>query len=239
MKRTSPLLKILIAAAQSVAILLIISGCQTAPATSSAPSPPFAAASAPTRQAAVESTSAQPFDYYLLNLSWSPEFCASHPNTSNYPECTQHMRFILHGLWPQNNTGPFIEHCTTAPGPADPNKYADLYPDAGLLQHEWTTHGTCSGLNPDAYFSLARTTFHSVAIPSTLTQLDRQISMPPAEIIGLFQTANPTFPADSFALSCGNNYLTAIEVCVNKSGQPTSCGPIKSCRAQTVRIPSP
>jgi ribonuclease T2 len=181
----------------------------------------------------------QPFDYYLLNLSWSPEFCASHPHTADYPECVQHMRFILHGLWPQNETGPFIEHCTTAPGPADPSKFADLYPDADLLQHEWTTHGTCSGLSPDAYFSLARAAFKSVAIPATLTQLDHQISMPPADILSLFQAANPTFPTDSFALSCGNNYLTAIEVCLNKSGQPTPCGPIKSCRAQTVRIPPP
>ena len=33
------------------------------------------------------------FDYYLLNLSWSPEFCATHANA---PECAQHLRFILH-----------------------------------------------------------------------------------------------------------------------------------------------
>jgi ribonuclease T2 len=182
----------------------------------------------------------QPFDYYLLNLSWSPEFCATHATA---PECAQHLGFVLHGLWPQNNNqtkrGPYLENCSTDPGPSDPSKYKDIYPDPGLLRHEWKTHGTCSGLAPDAFFNLARTAFHSLAIPATLTQLTQQISMPPDQIIGLFKTANPHYPAASFALSCGNNYLTAIEVCLNKSAQPIPCGPIKSCRAQTVRIPPP
>ena len=182
----------------------------------------------------------QPFDNYLLNLSWSPEFCATHASA---PECAQHLGFVLHGLWPQNNNqtnrGPYLENCSNDPGPSDLSKYSDIYPDPGLLRHEWKTHGTCSGLTPDAFFTLARNAFHSVAIPTVLTQIDRQTSMSPTQIIGLFQTANPTYPAASFALSCGNNYLTAIEVCLNKSAQPIPCGPIKSCRAQTVRIPPP
>jgi ribonuclease T2 len=194
----------------------------------------------PTATPATSQTTNQPFDYYLLNLSWSPEFCATHANA---PECAQRLGFVLHGLWPQNanqtNRGPYLENCSTDPGPSDPSKYKDIYPDPGLLRHEWKTHGTCSGLTPDAFFTLARNAFHAVVIPTLLTQLDRQTSMPPAQIIGLFQTANPRYPTASFALSCGNNYLTAIEVCLNKSAQPIPCGPIKSCRAQTVRIPPP
>lgn len=178
----------------------------------------------------------QNFDYYLLNLSWSPEFCYSHPNAS---ECAQHPAFVLHGLWPQNNTGPFPHNCSNADGPRNPSAYSDLYPDPGLLRHEWQTHGTCSGLAPDAFFTNAREAVHSVAIPKELTSLDRQISMPPAEILDLFSKSNPSFPRDSFALSCGNNYLTAIEVCMNKALQPISCGRIRSCRANTVRIVPP
>ena len=63
--------------------------------------------------------------------------------------------------------------------------------------------------------------------------------MPPEEILGLFTKANPSIPRTSFALSCGNNFLTAIEVCLTKQLQPTTCGPIRSCRANTVRIPPP
>jgi ribonuclease T2 len=63
--------------------------------------------------------------------------------------------------------------------------------------------------------------------------------MPPSQILGLFTSTNPAIGSASMALSCGNNYLTAIEVCMNKSLQPTACGPIRSCRANTVRIPPP
>jgi ribonuclease T2 len=179
---------------------------------------------------------AQPFDYYLLNLSWSPEFCYSHPNAT---ECASHPTFVLHGLWPQNTDGTYPQNCSTAPGPTDPSQYADIYPDAGLLQHEWRTHGTCSGLAPDAFFTAARAAFQSFAVPPTLAQLNRQISLSPAQILNLVTQSNPKIPSSSLALSCGNNYLTAIEVCLNKTGQPTPCGPIRSCRANTVRIPPP
>jgi ribonuclease T2 len=185
---------------------------------------------------AQDTNAGQHFDYYLLNLSWSPEFCYNHPNAA---ECAQHRAFTLHGLWPQNNSGPYIENCSNAPGPRDPSAYSDLYPDAGLLRHEWKTHGTCSGLAPDAFFNLARKAVQSVVIPTELTSLDHQRSMHPAQIIDLFASANPSFPRESLALSCGNNYLTAIEVCMSKALQPTACGPIRSCRANTVRIPPP
>jgi ribonuclease T2 len=184
----------------------------------------------------IPTSASQSFDYYLLNLSWSPEFCHSHPNAT---ECASRPAFVLHGLWPQNTDGTYPQNCSTEPGPRNPGNFSDIYPDSGLLRHEWNTHGTCSGLSPDEFFTAARTAFHSVTIPRTLTQLDHQISMPPDEILALFTAANPSIPRASLALSCGNNYLTAIEVCLNKSGQPTACGPIRSCRANTVRIPPP
>jgi ribonuclease T2 len=178
----------------------------------------------------------QNFDYYLLNLSWSPEFCHSHPNAA---ECAQHPTFVLHGLWPQNDNGTYPENCSPEPGPRNPAAYSDIYPDPGLLVHEWRAHGTCSGLPPAAFFTLARNAFHSVAIPAALSHPDHQISMPPGQILDLFTVANPSIPRSSLALSCGNNYLTAIEVCLNKNAQPTPCGPIRSCRANTVRITPP
>ncbi len=181
-------------------------------------------------------TGPQNFDYYLLNLSWSPEFCHSHPNAT---ECAQHAAFVLHGLWPQNHDGTYPQNCENLLGPRDSSQFSDIYPDSGLLRHEWKTHGTCSGLSPDAFFTLSRTAFLSIAIPPELTQITHQISMPPAEILNLFTAANPTIPASSLALSCGNNDLTAIEVCLDKSLRPTPCGPIRSCRANTVRITPP
>jgi ribonuclease T2 len=222
MKKQIPLLTV---------VLLFLTACTAQPPQEH----PFAASVRSARPNAA-TTSPQKFDYYLLNLSWSPEFCHSHPSDI---QCAQHSTFVLHGLWPESNDGSYPESCSNAPGPSDPSQYSDIYPDPGLLQHEWKTHGTCSGLSPDAFFQLARKAFHSVAIPSTLATLNKQISLPPAKILGLFTDANPAIPSASLAMTCGSNYLTAVEVCVDKSLNPVACSGIRSCRANTVRIPPP
>ncbi len=182
--------------------------------------------------------SSQPgvFDFYLLNLSWSPEFCATHPDK---PECAAHPGFVLHGLWPQNNDGSYPEHCSDTPGPADPATFRDLYPDAGLLRHEWETHGTCSGLAPDAFFSQARAALHAIQIPSSLSGLTSQTASTPEAILAQFSSANPSIPQESLALSCGNNYLTAVEVCLDHNLHAIACSNIRSCRANSVRIVPP
>jgi ribonuclease T2 len=214
-----------------LSLLLFLTACGPHPQPTPEPAPhPRATAFA------AQPSVTQNFNYYLLNLSWSPEFCHSHPNAT---ECAQHSTFVLHGLWPQNDNGTYPENCSTQPGPRNPAAYSDIYPDPGVLVHEWRTHGTCSGLSPEAFFALARNAFQSVAIPAVLSHLDHQISMPPSQILDLFTAANPSIPRSSLALSCGNNYLTAIEVCLNKNAQPTPCGPIRSCRANTVRITPP
>jgi ribonuclease T2 len=176
------------------------------------------------------------FDFYLLNLSWSPEFCHSHPTAA---ECALHSTFVLHGLWPQNNDGTWPQNCSNAPGPADPSKYRDIYPDPSLLGHEWAKHGTCSGLSPDEYFSAARKAFRSINVPPRLAGLRSQTSMLPDQILALFSASDPQIPRSAMALSCGNNHLTAVEVCLDKSFQPIACGGVRSCRANTVQIPPP
>jgi ribonuclease T2 len=217
-----------------LALLPALSACNPRPAPTPEPKPPARSSQAVAQTPS--SAAAQPFDYYLLNISWSPEYCHSHPSDI---QCARHSTFVLHGLWPQNADGSYPQNCSTARGPADPSQYADIYPDPGLLKHEWKTHGTCSGLAPDAYFSAARTAFQSVIIPPTLANLNHQISLPPAQILSLVSKSNPTLTSQNLALSCGNNYLTAVEVCLDKSLRPTPCGPIRSCRANTVKIPPP
>jgi ribonuclease T2 len=188
------------------------------------------------RAGSATSASTAGFDFYLLNLSWSPEFCYSHPTAA---ECAAHAAFVLHGLWPQNNDGTYPENCSNAPGPADPTQFEDIYSDPDLLAHEWQTHGTCSGLSADAFFSAARTAYRSVAIPGALSSLRSQTSLPPDQILDLFTASNPAIPRSSLALSCGHNYLTAIELCLDKNLHPIACRAVRSCRANSVRIPPP
>lgn len=184
---------------------------------------------------AASSTPGQ-FDFYLLNLSWAPEYCYSHAGA---PECAAHSAFVLHGLWPQNSDGTYPENCSDTPGPAGPGNYAGLYPDPGLLQHEWHTHGTCTGLSPAAYLATAQRAVQQVKIPPSLEHLSAATSMAPNQLLDLFQQSNPGLPAASLALSCGHNFLTAVEVCLDKHIHPTACQQVRSCGATTVRIPAP
>ena len=190
------------------------------------------------RRRNTERASSQPgaFDFYLLNLSWSPEFCATHPDK---PECATHPGFVLHGLWPQNNDGTYPEHCSDSPGPSNPAAFRDLYLDAGLLNHEWSTHGTCSGLSPEAFFAHARSALHAVTIPNNLVSLNHQVAATPDDLLTQFSRANPAIPRESLALSCGNNYLTAVEVCLDHDLHAVACSNIRSCRANSVRIVPP
>ena len=55
-----------------------------------------------------ESGQSGSFDYYVLALSRSPTFCASHP--ADHAECGVRRGFVVHGLWPQYKGGGGPEH---------------------------------------------------------------------------------------------------------------------------------
>lgn len=174
------------------------------------------------------------FDYYLLTLSWSPEFCHSHPDKS---ECQSgHHGFVVHGLWPQYANG-YPEHCSTAPGLSNPAEMADIMPDAGLVAHEWSTHGTCSGLDADGYFKLLRRAFMSVKIPERFAAARENFSISSDEVKSAFVQANSGISSAEVTVSCGNNYLTAVSVCFSKDLKPVACQNLRDCRANVIRVP--
>ncbi len=176
------------------------------------------------------------FDFYLLNLSWSPEFCSIHDTG---PECNSGRGFIVHGLWPQNNDGSYPVSCSERPGPQRPEENLDITPDLSLLKHEWAKHGTCTTLSPTEFFAAEHKAFHMVAIPSAFRHIDQEIQMRPTEVLDLFAKANPEFPPGGIVLSCGKNHLTAIEACLTKELKPTVCQNLRSCRANVVKIEPP
>jgi ribonuclease T2 len=179
------------------------------------------------------------YDYYLLTLSWSPEFC-SIQGTS--PQCAAHPGFIVHGLWPQNFDGTYPASCDLSrPGPVHPEENMDITPDASLLQHEWGKHGTCTTLTPEAFFSLERRAFHSVVIPLFFAKLDHEVEVKTGMIGRMFSEENPGFPAGSIVVSCGESRLSAIEVCLSKDGlKPIACRGVNlGCNANEIRVLPP
>jgi ribonuclease T2 len=174
------------------------------------------------------------FDFYVFALSWSPEFCHSHATS---PECqTGHLGFTVHGLWPEFVNG-YPENCSTEPGLSDPKIVADIMPDPRLVEHEWSTHGTCSGLDPDHYFKLIRQAFASVKIPQRFAQPTQPFSLTPAEIKQEFLQSNPSLKLEDVTVSCGNNYLTGVSLCMNKSLDPAACQGVNDCRANSIKVP--
>ncbi len=183
------------------------------------------------------------YDFYLLNMSWAPEFCdtlktltPAEQAARESTECSAPRGFVLHGLWPQNFDGTYPGNCAQRPGPAKPERYLDLIPDVSLIKHEWAKHGTCTTLSPDAFFSSARQAFTAVVIPDSFKRVDQQVMLAPDAILAMFYKSNPSFPQGSFALSCGGNKLTAIEACFNREVQPIACQNIRTCRADVVKI---
>ena len=191
------------------------------------------------------------FDFYLLNLSWSPEFCH---NVEVLPmseraarrerraedaatECATPPGFVLHGMWPQNFNGTWPANCSTEAGPASYTPYLKDTPSLTLLQHEWPKHGTCSGLAPDTFFLAADHAFEAVKTPQLLQSVTQTLQLKPDDILSAFYQENPSLPQGSLALSCGRNYLTAIEVCLSKTGQhPIACQGIHTCGASLVKV---
>ena len=91
------------------------------------------------------------FSYYLLALSYAPDFCSQSQGDKDPRGCGvgRHVGFIVHGLWPQgeNSRGPV--NCGDPSIVAQEVIQATLRdgPTESLIQHEWTTHRTCSALS--------------------------------------------------------------------------------------------
>jgi len=113
----------------------------------------------------------------------------------------------------------------------------DIMPDAGLVTHEWSTHGTCSGLTAGSYFQLLRRAFISVKVPEKFVKAPENFSITPEEVKREFVQANPSFSTGDMTVSCGNNYLTAVSLCITKDLKPTACRNLRGCRANVIRVP--
>ncbi len=188
-----------------------------------------------------ESASSGTFDYYLLALSWAPDFCAL-PNGPKDPrECGKgrHVNFVVHGLWPQNEQSRGPEHC----GPASPvsqdlvRVMLNYMPSEGLIQHEWTNHGTCSGLSAADYFAAVRKVRDSVKLPNEFVAPAQQFELSPGDIDAKFAAANPTFPKAAFQASCQNGALQEARICFSKNFSPRACSASAGeCKAPTMII---
>ncbi len=210
-------------------------GCQNSGAPVSHPAAKVANAKIANARAATPAPTGH-FDYYLLTLSWAPEYCHGHRNS---PECDgSHRGFVVHGLWPQDRDGRWPSQCSNAPRLSDPSSMLDIMPDPRLIAHEWATHGTCTGLTAEQYFQVVRQAYNQIKIPPALAAPSQTSRQSAAEIKQLFADANPGMSAEDIAISCHNRYLAGVEFCLSKTLQPIACQAVRDCNAGSITIPS-
>lgn len=187
------------------------------------------------------------FDYYVLALSWSPSYCASRGKTQQSQQCsgTRPYAFVMHGLWPQYETG-YPESCNTGRQPWVPSQLIssmlDIMPARGLVIHQYRKHGTCSGLAPDAYFGAARKVFQSIRIPPRYLNPQKPITVSPKEVENDFLKSNSGLTADMISITCGRgNRLREVRICFSKSLELRPCGAneeqTKLCRLDKIVMP--
>jgi len=168
------------------------------------------------------------FAYYLLTLSYAPDFCSEPQGVKDPRECGagRHIGFVVHGLWPQGENARGPENC----GHASPVSQSIIQqtlkyiPTESLIQHEWSTHGTCSNLSAADYFATVRKARDSVSIPKDLDQPSQKLQLSPAEIEAKLAAANPSFPASAFRTSCyQDGELQEVRICLSPDLSPRAC----------------
>ncbi|HEY0915553.1 MAG TPA: ribonuclease T2 [Solimonas sp.] len=184
----------------------------------------LAVSSAACRAEAPPAKAAASFDYWILALSWSPEYCAS-AKSDGEQQCERAYQFVVHGLWPQYEIG-YPRDCKRVDRvPANlVERMLPLMPSERLIDHEWRKHGACTGLDVKEYFLQTERARRRIVIPEVYAAPAKPITTNVAEIERNFMKANPGLTAEGIALSCKSRWLSEVRICLNQEFAFRECG---------------
>ncbi len=176
------------------------------------------------------------FDYYVLSLSWSPNWCVLEGDARKSPQCDAHHDYgwILHGLWPQYHRG-YPSYCNTTERPPSRGmtaQMADIMGTSGLAWHQWKKHGTCTGLSADAYYALSREAYAAVVRPPVFRKITSRMKLPASVVEEAFLQSNPGFARDGITITCQNGLIQEARICLSRDLKPVPCGRdvVRDCR---------
>lgn len=187
------------------------------------------------------------FDFYVLALSWSPGFCElDGDRTRNREQCGEGagLRFVVHGLWPQNERG-YPSDC--GPAGRSPSRIAleqaeGVFPTESLARYEWRKHGTCSGSSPSDYFRDVRRARDKIAIPPPLAKAERDQTWTAIDLERAFAAANPGLRPDMMSVACKRGVLQEVRICLTRDLRDfRTCQQIdrSGCRARDFTVVAP
>jgi len=179
------------------------------------------------------------FNLFVFAMTYEPGFCfhkdwdgCVHPNQEETKSLT------IHGLWPQFEDGTWPQFCSKETfdqkiikefgdelkkkWPDENNIPSDPFASTKLYEHEWSKHGTCSGLSQESYFRAALASYITPT-PSTFIGDHYGSEVNAQELINAFGGDGIAFP------QCKGKYFQGISFCFDRdknSGQPTS-GPTR------------
>ena len=183
------------------------------------------------------------FDFYVFTLSWSPGFCDTGGSAKAPDQCAigANKGFVVHGLWPDNRYADDPADCGFADVPSGAlQATVGTYPNPGLARYEYQKHGTCTGLDPAAYFSSVKYLRGEIVTPEALKAPKDALRMSPDDIERAFMAANVNLHADNIAVTCSHGELIDVRLCVAKSLKAYEVCPPKvlghSCRSAQITI---
>lgn len=178
------------------------------------------------------------FDYYVISLSWSPNWCALQGDARGSDQCDERHDhgWILHGLWPQYESG-FPDYCQTserAPSRQMTAGMADIMGTSGLAWHQWKKHGTCAGLSAAQYFETSREAYARINRPEILRRLSEPVRIAPQVVEQAFLKANPDLRPDQITITCRDGHIQEARICLTRALEPRQCGRdvIRDCSAK-------
>jgi ribonuclease T2 len=168
------------------------------------------------------------FDYYLLALSWSPNWCKQTGDARGADQCDARYDygFTLHGLWPQFEQG-YPSFCTTDQTPPTETMaetMVSIMGSAGLALYQWKKHGTCTGLSATEYFDKSRKAYASINRPEIFRKLRAAIRISPLAVEQAFLAANPDMQASQITITCKNNMIAEARICLGWDLELRQCG---------------
>jgi ribonuclease T2 len=183
------------------------------------------------------------FDFYVLSLSWSPAFCASDAGRNSRQQCGTDRKhgFIVHGLWPQNESG-YPEFCGKDRNERVPDALGramvDIMPSMGLIGHQWRKHGTCSGLSQSDYLDTIRAAYQRVTLPKEIASGAAPRTLSADAIEGAFISVNPAMTKQGIAISCDGPKLEEVRICMNKDLSFRTCPQVdrRGCQSKAADI---
>jgi ribonuclease T2 len=188
--------------------------------------------------AAAKGEKAGEFDYYVVALSWSPNWCALEGDARNSPQCdaSEDHGWILHGLWPQFNRG-YPSFCRTSyrmPSKSMTRDMSDIMGTGGLAWHQWRKHGVCTGLSPEDYYALSREVYARINRPAVFRKLDRDVKLPASVVEEAFLKANLDLDADGITITCKQGHIQEARICMSRDLELVTCGRdvIRDCKME-------